>query len=397
MILTKKQEEGLKCAIERYNLGEKYTIISGYAGSGKSTLIKFIVAGLEGVDPELDVCYVAFTGKAATVLQQKGCPNATTAHKLLYHAKPMPNGTFKFVEKPKSMVQYKVAVVDEVSMLPKPMWDLLLSYNMYILAMGDPGQLPPVDKDADNHVLDKPHVFLDEIMRQAQDSEIIRLSMWVREGKPLNQFPCANEQVQIFTPSQVVSGMYSWADQILCATNAKRNEINNFVRQQKGFQEEPCIGDKVISLHNHWNYFSSYGAWALTNGSIGTITDFHKEDYYIPRYIYDKPITFMHSDILLEDGDSFMGTPIDYKGLTTGKPTLDGRQSYLLRKNKNTFIDPPFDFAYAYAITTHKAQGSEWDKLLVFEESFPFDKNEHTKWLYTAVTRAKEKLVVIRN
>ena len=68
MLLTKKQEEGLKIAVDRFNLGEKYTCIAGYAGTGKSTLIKFIISALD-IDPEMDVCYVAFTGKAATVLQ----------------------------------------------------------------------------------------------------------------------------------------------------------------------------------------------------------------------------------------------------------------------------------------------------------------------------------------
>ena len=107
------------------------------AGTGKSTLIKFIISALD-VNPE-EVCYVAFTGKAATVLQQKGCPNATTAHQLLYHAKPMPNGKFQFVKKTK--IDYSIVVVDEISMLPKPMWDLLLSHRCYILATGDPGLL----------------------------------------------------------------------------------------------------------------------------------------------------------------------------------------------------------------------------------------------------------------
>ena len=67
-----------------------------------------------------------------------------------------------------------------------------------------------------------------------------------------------------------------------------------------------------------------------------------------------------------------------------------------MKKNKNITIEPPFDFAYAYAITTHKAQGSEWDKVLVVEERFPFDKEEHIKWLYTAAKRAKKKLVIIK-
>ena len=135
------------------------------------------------LNPETDVAYVAYTGKAATVLQTKGCPNATTAHKLLYEAKPRPNGTFYL--KKRWPIPYKVIIVDEISMLPKTMWDLLLSHHKYVIACGDPFQLPPVDQNEDNHVLDKPHIFLDEIMRQAQDSEIIRVSMWVREGKPL--------------------------------------------------------------------------------------------------------------------------------------------------------------------------------------------------------------------
>ena len=132
-------------------------------GSGKSTLIKFIIAAL-GVDPDEEVCYVAYTGKAATVLASKGCPNATTAHKLLYWAKPLKNGGYKYVPKAthellKSVPSLpgppppKVIVVDEISMLPKQMWELLLSHHIYILAAGDPGQLPPVVEEEDNLVL----------------------------------------------------------------------------------------------------------------------------------------------------------------------------------------------------------------------------------------------------
>ena len=163
-----------------------------------------------------------------------------TAHKLLYWASPTPSGKFIFKPKTKFDDYYQVIVVDEISMLPKSMWELLLKHKIYILALGDPGQLPPINKDEDNHVLDNPHIFLDEIMRQAQESEIIRLSMHVREGQPISTFKAAGAQVQIYSPNQVVDGMYSWADQILCATNAKRVEINNFVRKQKGFNpDEP--------------------------------------------------------------------------------------------------------------------------------------------------------------
>lgn len=82
MELTRKQEEGLRIAVERYHQNEPYTVISGYAGTGKSTLIKFIISALD-VNPER-VAYIAYTGKAAQVLRNKGCPTAMTAHRLLY-------------------------------------------------------------------------------------------------------------------------------------------------------------------------------------------------------------------------------------------------------------------------------------------------------------------------
>ena len=98
MELTKKQSEGLKIAIARYRDNEKYTVISGYAwvGTGKSTLVKFIISALgnDGINPDTDVCYTAYTGKAAEVLRKKGNPNAMTLHKLLYTSIPKPNGGF---------------------------------------------------------------------------------------------------------------------------------------------------------------------------------------------------------------------------------------------------------------------------------------------------------------
>lgn len=274
MELTKKQEEGLKIALERYALGEKYTVISGYAGTGKSTLIKFIIAAM-GLDED-EVRYIAYTGKAANVLKNKGCPGATTAHKLVYHAKLMSNGKYFFSPKKRMEMEreIKVVVVDEVSMLPKAMWELLCNYHFYILACGDPEQLPPVPdgsgEDPNNHVLDHPHIFLDEIMRQAQESEIIRLSMHIREGKPLITFPAANEQVMIINRSDLTVPMLTWADQILCATNKTKNLINQQMRNAYGFPSEPQVGDKVINLHNEWDIVSNVGN-PLTNGVIGKI------------------------------------------------------------------------------------------------------------------------------
>lgn len=231
-------------------------------------------------------------------------------------------------------------------------------------------------------------------MRQAQESEIIRLSMHVREGKPLSTFQASGAQVQIYSPDQVVSGMYEWADQILCATNAKRTEINNYVRQQRGYGPKPEQGDRIISLRNHWEFFSDSGSWALTNGAIGTITDYIVKPHSMPRYIIDEPVYYMYTNMVLEDEDNFQAIPIDYACLKEGQSQLTPRQVYQINRNQ-ACPDAPFEFAYAYGITCHKAQGSEWDKVLVFEERFPFDAEEHKRWLYTAATRAREKLVIV--
>ena len=80
--------------------------------------------------------------------------------------------------------------------------------------------------------------------------------------------------------------------------------------------------------------------------------------------------------------------------ISTGETTLDWKTSFKLSKNPKTRHLVPLEFTYGYAITCHKSQGSEWDKVLVVEEKFPFDKEEHARWLYTAATRASEKLVI---
>ncbi len=255
ILLTEKQQKGLKIAVERYKAREPWTCIAGYAGTGKSTLVQFIISALN-LYPE-DVCYVAYTGKAAQVLRQKGCPNPVTAHKLLYRAKQMPNGTYRFVPKSSLEEPYKVIVVDEISMLPKDMWEKLLTHRVHVLALGDPFQLPPIDPNSDNHILDNPHIFLDEIMRQASESEIIRLSMHIREGKPISDFKADNNEVMILDKSEINTGVYQWADQIICATNNTRFHINKELRQIKGFGPEPQEGDKIISLRNQWDFLSA--------------------------------------------------------------------------------------------------------------------------------------------
>lgn len=406
MELTRKQEEGLHIAVERYRRGEPYTVISGFAGSGKSTLIQFIIAALN-LSPDR-VAYVAFTGKAANVLRQKGCPNATTAHKLLYYAKPMPNGQFIFTPKKSLDDDYKLIVVDEVSMLPKDMWLLLLSHKVYVLACGDPGQLPPINKDQANGVLDHPHIFLDEIMRQAQDSAIIRLSMLVREGGDFRNFEDVPGEVRIIknkwtfrNNKEDYAACLTGADQILCATNRYRENLNRTVRELQGRGAEPEIGDKVIGLTNHWEELSlKYSP--LTNGSIGYISEMFSMNMRYPKWIKEDPVHLLVSNIYIEDDeDMFVDIPIDYIHLTTGNMSVDPKTLYRIRNYVKNTDKPdykvPYDFSYGYAITCWKAQGSEWNNILFFEEGFPTNETEHIQYLYTGITRASNKLILVAN
>lgn len=390
MELTRKQEEGLRIAIDRYNHNEPYTVIAGYAGTGKSTLINFIIAALE-VNPEDEVAYITFTGKASEVLREKGCPNAMTAHKLLYYSKQMPNGKFFYRPRPSLEKDYKVIVVDEVSMLPKDIWDLLLTHGIYVIACGDPFQIPPIDKNQDNGILNNPHIFLDEVMRQAKESDIICLSMDIREGKKINPFK--GNDTQVFNKKDLCDGMYFWADQILVSTNKSRHDINSYIRDDLGRGFEPEINDKVICLRNCWDTLSEKQCDPLINGSIGTISAMHMEsiDYIIMGQKVTAPVLVTD---LITSNDEYKNLHIDYTALTTGEKFFNPRQEYIIRKNKQN-PELPIEFNFGYAITGHRAQGSQWNKVLVLEESFPFDRIEHARWLYTTVTRAAEKLTLI--
>jgi exodeoxyribonuclease-5 len=401
MILTQKQEEGLKIAVQRHRANEKYTVISGYAGSGKSTLVRFII---DALDVEEDkVCYCAFTGKAAEILRKKGNKNVCTLHKLLFEHIPRAAGGF--IRVPKTNIPYDIVVVDDVSMAPKILMDLLFSHNVYVICLGDPGQLPPINKDEDNMLLNCPHIFLNEIMRQAQESEIIQLTMKIRNKEPIEYFK--GNEVMILPYTELNTGVLTWGDQVLTATNTKRRAINEKMRLIKGIEGPPQDGDKIICLRNYWDDCSENGD-ALVNGTIGILNNSFTTKRYLPHFIANKFNT-TYFDILagtviipnaIENTkieDIYENIEIDYKMMLTGEKCCDWRLSYQLGKLKKSYGEiVPKEFDYAYAITCHKAQGSEWNKVVVLEEQFPYNTDEHARWLYTACTRASEKLVLVR-
>lgn len=379
MILTAGQEKGLKIAVERYKNKEPYTVIAGYAGTGKSTLVKFIIDAI-GIDED-DVVYIAYTGKASLVLRNKGCANSITAHRLLYHAIERPDRTYEFKPKKKLDADYKLIVLDECSMLPQDMWNLLLSHNIHVIALGDPGQLPPID--GDSKILDNPHVMLDEVVRQAQDNPIIKLSMDIRAGLPLEyggQTGCF-----IIKPEQVTDKILLGADQILCGKNATRHELNEKMRRIKfadRYSRSPLNGDKIICLHNEWQEFGSNGE-PLVNGMIGTIKNISYSDskLYSPK---------LNADFISDNDGLYKNIQMDYKIFIDKVSTIN-------KSNWWKYQNAPkaYEFDFGYAITVHKFQGSEAEKVIVFDEQMG-TKEDHIKWLYTAVTRASKMLVIVK-
>lgn len=392
MELTKKQEEGLKIAVARHKSREKYTVISGYAGTGKSTLVRFIIDALD-VDKD-KVAYATYTGKAAEVLRKKGNPNAMTLHRLLYDSIPRQGGGF--IRIPKKQLDYDIVVVDEVSMVPKTMVDMLLAHRVYILFLGDPGQLPQIDKKEAHNLLDHPHVFLDEVMRQAAESEIIQLTMKIRNGEDI---PFMHGKEVIVAPkAELVTGHLTWADIIICATNKTRHNMNRQKRELLGYSGVLQTGERIIVKRNYWEDCDEDGN-ALVNGTVGTVANPYESFVRIPSYVKNdrRDLPLIGCIFTPDGGKSFDTFEIDKDYLLKEEPCVDWRVSYQLGKLKPKIGDIlPKQATYGYALTCHAAQGSEFDKVLVIEESFPFDKVEHQRWLYTAATRAAEKLVLVR-
>lgn len=379
MELTIGQERALKTAVERYKHKKSYTVIAGYAGTGKTTLVQYIIEALNLQEEQ--VVYVAYTGRASLVLKNKGCENSMTAHKLLYHAKEKPDGTYEFKPKKRLEGNYKLIVLDEASMLPDDLWQLLLSHKIHVLALGDIGQLPPVD--GDSHILDKPHAILDEVVRQALESPIIRLSMDIRNGKWLEYG--GPKGCRIITPEQVTDKLLIGADQILCGKNITRHCLNERLRKIKfgeQYTKTPVDGDKVICLKNDW-YTIGSNEEPIINGMLGTISN-------IKTYDGELYNPYMIADFTSNNNGLYDNLHMDYKIFTDKETTINKDNWMMYPKNARAH-----EFDYGYAATVHKFQGSEAEKVVVYDEWLG-DKDYHQKWLYTAVTRSSKALVIVK-
>jgi hypothetical protein len=309
--------------------------------------------------PEHCIRYCAFTGKAAMVMRSKGM-SATTIHSLIYE--PITDPETKkvtFVKKANLGGSVSIIICDESSMIGKEIQTDLESYGIPILYVGDHGQLPPVSSDTTNLMLN-PHCRLETIHRQALDNPIIWIANQARQGKYIKHGKYGNTVLKTTEKNVGISTLKN-ADQIICGKNITRTNINKQMRAYYGFTSIfPEINDKVICLKNN----NSSG---LVNGMGGKCVWFDERK--------------MRMDFVSDEGDRYSDLMVDYN-------IFQGKKS-------ERYIRMIDQFDFAYCITCHKSQGSQYENVVIYEERLGFEADLHNRWLYTAITRASERLVII--
>jgi exodeoxyribonuclease-5 len=332
----------------------------GYAGTGKTTLAKHIAEHVDG-----DVKYAAFTGKAASVMRGKGCHGASTIHSLIYRAREsgeeIPNFDL-WDEAPASKAA--LIIIDECSMVDAELGRDLLSFGVPLLVLGDPAQLPPI-QGGGFFTEAEPDAMLTEVHRQAQDDPIVRLSMDIREGRAIEPF--RDGETQVVARSDLDPQRVLEADQVLVGRNATRRSYNARLRERRGITDPlPVAGDRLVCLRNNRKK-------GLFNGGLWLV----KERGARKSGVMSLRI---HPD---EGSGKAIKVSVRPECFTGGIEDFEWprRKSY-------------DEFDFGYVLTVHKAQGSQWDDVVLFDESFAFP-DSRARWLYTGITRAAKKLTMV--
>ena len=375
MEFSPQQDEALKAVARWLKVGRPQIFrLFGYAGTGKTTLARHFAEHVDG-----QVQFAAFTGKAAQVLRSKGAVNARTIHSLIYRprgeerveddvtGKTSISPTFS-INRQSPIAKAELVVVDECSMVDEELGRDLLSFGTPVLVLGDPAQLPPISGGGffTEH---EPDFLLTEIHRQARDNPIIRLALDVREGREFMRGDYG--AAQVIGREDVTQDLVLSADQVLLGINRTRRRYNQRLRELKGFGAAyPQAGDKLVCLRND-------PAKGLLNGSLWKVMTSSRETV--------KPgINLLVSP---EEDDPDRGVA----KIKLLKAVFEDQEAEIPWSTKKRYDD----FDYGYALTVHKAQGSQWNNVVLFDESYAF-KETRQRWLYTAITRAAEKLTIVR-
>lgn len=370
MSWSPQQDQAIKAvqAWLRDPRGKQVFRLFGYAGTGKTTLAKVLAKDVRGM-----VLYATFTGKASLILRKKGCEGACTIHSLIYKVETDEvTGEANFIINEESdLADAALLIVDEVSMVGDELAADLLSFGTRILVLGDPAQLPPV-KGEGYFINDAPDVMLTEVHRQAQDNPIIHMSMLIREGHRLKRGSYGDSAVirREDVSTDKMQALVLESDQLLCGLNRTRTAFNRRIRALKGlagFPNDwfPARGDRLICLRNNRDKH-------LFNGGLWRVD--HVEDKFGRL---DMTVTSLDED----------RSPV---GIRVLEEFFNGTEHKLDWREKRDSDQ----FTYGWAITCHKSQGSQWDSVIVFDESGAF-RDSRSNWLYTAVTRAADRVTVV--
>ncbi len=335
----------------------------GYAGTGKTTLARHIAE-----TADRGVVFAAYTGKAAHVMRQKGCFGASTIHSLIYRSRGEDeNGPTFVLNNDSEAGKASLIIVDECSMVDEEIGADLLSFGTPVLVLGDPAQLPPV-AGGGYFTSGEPDVMLTEVHRQAADNPIIRMSMIVREGGRLDEGTYGGSRV--ITSAEIDQEDVLAADQVLVGRNATRKKYNTRIRTLlERSATTPVAGDTLVCLRNDRKR-------GLLNGSIWHVDAVRAQRKGLLRFA----VTPENAEA---GGKKTVVTihPAFFEG---GVEAL----SFPQRKRSD-------EFDYGYVLTVHKAQGSQWDDVVLFDESFAF-REHRAQWLYTGITRAATRLTIVR-
>jgi len=374
--------------------------VGGYAGTGKTHLLSELRNEIFTLKKRTNVAFATFTGKASSVLKTKlievnsirGDDYVGTIHGLIYRALTKYDkrlGTYvivgwKLIDHDDFF--YDVIIIDEGSMVSQEIWTDLMKFGVPIIVVGDHGQLPPVSAKAFS-LMTNPDFVLTKIHRQAEGNAIIQLSAFVRQNGyiPFNHV-WSKGVFKINWDHNKAKELWEEADHdenliVLCGFNATRCGLNNKIRKQMGYKKEtPYPGERIVCLRNNHTI-------KLMNGQIGTMLWLMPDDEDLYR------IT-LEVDGYVDPYECLVS--METFGQVTYTTYGDDKKSRAARKYaKDQGYELDF-FDYGYCISVHKSQGSEWNKVILFEQRTKYwDDDYYKRWLYTGITRAKEKLMVV--
>ncbi len=423
-------------------------VLKGYAGTGKTTIIGTIVSNLWHA--KKSAVLMAPTGRAAKVISNYSGKEAFTIHKKIYFPKKAQGGAVKFVLQPNKHKK-TIFIVDEASMISDTpgesklfengsLLDDLIQYvysghQCKLLLIGDTAQLPPVKLDlspalnenllALNYNKEVSKMELDEVVRQEQGSGILHNATLLREAISesfyesfkfnLSGFKDIIRLVDGYEVMDAINDAYSNLGNeetaIIVRSNKRANLYNEQIRSRILFNEhELTAGDFLMVVKN--NYFwikPTTEAGFIANGDIIEVLEiFHIKELYGFRFaevkvrMVDYPKMGTFETVLMLDTISVEAPSLPYEDSNrlyqeVLKDYEDETTKYkrFLKVKNNSFFNA-LQVKFSYAITCHKSQGGQWNTVFVEQPYLPngIDK-DYLRWLYTAVTRAKEKLYLI--